>query len=286
VVNYRFLLVPFVILVLCTLALLSTGCGSSGGPNEIDLGDGVKMNFVSISNGSFTMGQADGNSDESPTRTVTISNGFFMGKYEVTQEQYQKIMGTNPSHFTTDTNLPVEQVSWYYAVSFCNKLSINQGLKPCYTDSDGSTTINSGDTVTCDWSANGYRLPTEAEWEYCCRAGTTTIYSCGDSFDSAYGWYYSNSSSKTHVVGTKTANPWGLHDMHGNVWEWCWDWYDSDYYSANDNSDPRGPDSGSVLVNRGGSWDYFASYLRSADRHSYYPNGTSDYIGFRVLRVQ
>ncbi|MGM0601200.1 MAG: SUMF1/EgtB/PvdO family nonheme iron enzyme [Candidatus Rifleibacteriota bacterium] len=280
---------------------------ASGGTTEIDLGDGIKMNFVSISSGSFTMGQADGDSDESPTRTVTISNSFYMGKYEVTQEQYQKIMGTNPSYwqgsnsYADSSKQPVEEVSWYDAVSFCNKLSTNQGLTPCYTDSGGSNTIESGDTVTCDWSANGYRLPTEAEWEYCCRAGTTTKYSWGDEDDEAtikqYAWYrynaYDNYWTTPHAdkegtqpVGTKTANPWGLHDMHGNVWEWCYDWYGSSYYAADENSDPRGPDSGSDRVIRGGSWYLNANYLRSAYRYSFNPTNTTITLGFRVLRVQ
>lgn len=265
-----------------------SGIPSSAGSNEIDLGDGVKMNFVAINAGSFTMGDADGYSWERPTRMVSIGNSFYMGKHEVTQAQYQKIMGTNPSNFTTDDNLPVELVSWYDAVSFCNRLSTDQGLTPCYTDSSGSNIIDSGDTVNCNWSANGYRLPTEAEWEFCCRAGTTTDHSCGDTFDGAYGWYYENSFAATHIVGTKLPNPWGLYDMHGNVAEWCWDWFGEDYYSQGENSDPRGPSGGLGRVFRGGGFGVGALALRSAYRIRTiewvgYTWAAQD-TGFRVLR--
>jgi len=276
-----------------TFSEIVVNSSSSGATTEIDLGDGIKMSFVPINAGSFTMGSPDTDSDalsypgEHPQRVVTICQSLYMGKYEVTQAQYQKIMGSNPSDVTTDSNLPVENVIWYDAVFFCNKLSINQGLTPCYTDSDGNTTIDNGDTVSCNWSANGYRLPTEAEWEYCCRAGTTTKYSCGDTFDGAYGWYSANSSDAAHTVGTTLANPWGLHDMHGNVWEWCWDWFDYDYYSQGENSDPRGPSTGSYRVLRGVCCFYDAAYLRSSFRFSSLPTRNQDAaVGFRVLRLQ
>jgi formylglycine-generating enzyme required for sulfatase activity len=195
-----------------------------------------------------------------------------MGKYEVTQAEYQAVMGTNPSYFKGDT-LPVEQVSWYDAINYCNALSKKEGLTAAYT-------VN-GNNVTWNKSANGYRLPTEAEWEYACRAGTTGPYSSGSSVDAA-GWYSSNSGSKTHPVGQKQANAWGLYDMHGNVWEWCWDWYGS--YPSGSQTDPSGASSGEYRVDRGGSWSYGARYLRSAYRGRRYPSARGIDLGFRLVR--
>jgi eukaryotic-like serine/threonine-protein kinase len=142
--------------------------------------------------------------------------------YEVTQGEYERVMGTNPSHFKGDPRLPVETVSWQDAMTFCERLS----------------------ALPAERSAGRvYRLPTEAEWEYACRAGSTTIYSFGDSEGSLgdYAWYDSNSGSKTHPVGQKRPNAWGLYDMHGNVWEWCSDWYDGSYYASSPVDDPTGP---------------------------------------------
>jgi len=130
-------------------------------------------------------------------------------------------------------------------------------------------------------SANGYRLPTEAEWEYACRAGTTTAYNTGDTISADDAWYSANSGSKTHEVGLKPANAWGLYDMHGNVWEWCWDWYGS---SLSDGTDPVGPGLGSSRVKRGGGWCDVAQNLRSACRSRTYPWDRDDYLGFRLVR--
>jgi formylglycine-generating enzyme required for sulfatase activity len=253
--------------------------------------------MVSILGGTFQMGQ-DGVA--APVHSVTVS-AFSMGKYEVTQEQYQAVMGSNPSNFSASPadgeiqgKRPVEHVSWYDAIVFCHRLSMMEGLVPAYTIS-GSTdprdwgTVPSGsndsiwDAVTVDWIASGYRLPTEAEWEYACRAGTTTAYNTGDTISDSTGWYSSNSGSKTHEVGKKPANAWGLYDMHGNVDEWCWDWYGSSYYSSSPSSDPQGPSSGSSRVRRGGSWSSVGGLPRSADRGSCVP-WLRYGDGFRLVR--
>jgi formylglycine-generating enzyme required for sulfatase activity len=216
-----------------------------------------------------------------------------MGKYQVTQEQYQTVMGTNPSNFTaavsgesgTPGKLPMERVTWFDAIEFCNKLSVLEGLQEVYTIS-GRTPASgypiTNATVTADWSKNGYRLPTEAEWEYACRAGTTTAYNTGAAISDNTGWYTANSGSKTHQVGLKPANTWGLYDMHGNVWEWCWDWYGS--YSSGAQTDPLGASSGSYRVARGGGWDSSAGDLRSANRLTDNPGNRLNDLGFRLVR--
>jgi len=258
-----------------------------GNPIGIDIGDGLTMEFIRINAGSFRMGSPesdpDADFDEKPQRTVIISKAFYMGKYEVTQAQYQKIMGKYPPNTATYTNLPVSQITWSEAVEFCNRLSINQGLMPCYKKDPR------GD-VTCNWSANGYRLPTEAEWEYCCRAGTTTIFTCGDKFNDIYNQYYLNHLHDAHnEIAEKVPNPWGLYDINGSVWEWCWDCYDSRYYSKNETLDPRGPSKGVYRILRGGGmWVSNPRRLRSGYRYfstpiqSYATTG----VGLRVIRHQ
>jgi formylglycine-generating enzyme required for sulfatase activity len=235
-------------------------------------------NMVYIQGGSFTMGspanEQNRSGREGPQHQVTL-NSFYMGKYPVTQAEYQEVMGKNPSHHRgppgTPRNLPVEQVSWFDAIEYCNKRSVKEGLAPCYT-------VN-GNSVTWNREANGYRLPTEAEWEYACRAGTTTPYSSGDSVDA---WYSENSGRRTNPVGEKPPNPWGLCDMHGNVLEWCWDWLGD--YSAAVQTDPQGPDSGTSRVYRGGAWSFDLHQLRSAFRFGNLPSLRSFIVGFRVVR--
>jgi uncharacterized repeat protein (TIGR02543 family) len=235
----------------------------------------VEMAYVP--GGSFQMGDA-GYDYSSPVHTVTLT-GFYMGKYEVTQGQWQAVMGSNPaSSYGVGANYPVYNVSWYDAVEFCNSLSEREGLTKAYTIS--------GSTVTANWSASGYRLPTEAQWEYAAKGGNGSpgnyTYS-GSNTVGDVAWYSGNNSPYgAKEVGTKAANGLGIYDMSGNVWEWCWDWYGS--YSSGAQTDPVGASSGSDRVLRGGNWFYSAENVRSAPRYSYYPYFRYDYLGFRLAR--
>ena len=252
----------------------------------------TEITMVSIPGGAFLMGSPSNESgrysDEGPQRTVNVS-AFSMSETEVTQKQFEDVMGWNDSSFSGDDH-PVEQVTWFDCVSFCNELSEADGYAKCYTITNigySGNHITSAE-VSCNFNANGYRLATEAEWEYACRAGTTTRFYTGDS-DSDLGragWYSGNSGSTTHTVGEKERNAWGLYDMSGNVWEWCWDWYSSGYYRSqpDPDSDPTGAGSGSFRVNRGGCWLSNARYCRSADRYNYGPSYRLTHVGFRLVR--
>ena len=252
------------------------------------------IELVYIESGTFTMGSSDELAFlAQPPHQVTISKSFCMGKYEVTQEQYQAVTGVNPGYFSnnltfgeTQGRRPVEMVTWYDAAEFCNKLSDREGLNKVYTITNRNP-INGypieSATVTADWDANGYRLPTEAEWEYACRAGTITAYNTGDTISDETGWYLDNSYEVTHEVGLKTPNGWGLHDMHGNVNEWCWDWYG--LYENEDQIDPIGADSGTNRILRGGSWRDNSQALLSANRIVNSPDGRNNLYGFRVVRL-
>lgn len=197
-----------------------------------------------------------GEDDEKPACKVKITEAFYIGMHEVTQAQYEKIMGKNPSAFIGD-DLPVEKVSWSDAQEFCKRLSEKEGVT--------------------------YRLPTEAEWEYACRAGTKTKYYWGDEMDGECVWYMKNSEGKTRNVGTRKPNKWGLYDMSGNVWEWCNDWY-TDTYSEKDTINPVGPKEGEYRVVRGGSWHDIPDECRSANRDSLEPERSQIFLGFRVCR--
>jgi formylglycine-generating enzyme required for sulfatase activity len=272
-------------MLLALLLVAMTGCGADTKPEDqpaspeetvsspetpngsdepsAKAGVSIGMRFVPIPAGTFTMGDAD----NGPTHKVTLTKPFELGQHEVTQEQYEAVMGTTPSHFKGSQN-PVEKVSWNDAVEFCRKLSAMPAEKK---------------------AGYVYRLPTEAEWEYACRAGTTTEYSFGDSASElgAYAWYDENSGKNsgktTHPVGGKKPNPWELYGMHGNVCEWCQDWWYGKYPSGS-TTDPTGAASGSYRVNRGGSWSLTSGLCQSAYRHGYAPGRRYHFLGFRVLR--
>ena len=217
--------------------------------------------------------------DEQPQHSVKISRPFFLGIHEVTQGQYQAVMGNNPSEFKGSDDLPVENVSWLDAVGFCNKLSERESRTPFYRINGTEVTIVGG---------NGYRLPTEAEWEYACRAKSATLYPFGDEANKLdeHAWYTSNAESKTHPVGQKLPNAWGLYDMLGNVWEWCTDGYDEKYYVSSPPADPSGAVGASYRVIRGGCWLNVPGSCRPAHRGGYAPGYQRVNRGFRVAAVQ
>jgi formylglycine-generating enzyme required for sulfatase activity len=241
----------------------------------------IGIEFVTIPAGSFVMGAPNGEpgstSSEKPQHEVIISKPFSMGKYEVTQAQWEIVMGSNP--YTLDRSNPYYNlpgmaeritrpehpatVSWIDAQEFIKRLNEREGH-------------------------SRYRLPTEAEWEYAARAGTTTAYSFGDNSNelSRYAWFGEDfNSGGTHPVGQKIANPWGLYDIHGNVWEWVQDWYNQSYSSQSPSTDPSGPTTGSQHVVRGGSWHQTSGSWRSAFRKGYNPDYRGISIGFRVVMV-
>lgn len=231
-----------------------------------------KIDFAEVPAGSFMMGSETGLAYEKPVHLVDITYSFLISKHEITQKQWLTLMDTNPSPFV-GFDLPVSNISWVEAIHFCNKLSKMLGFDTCYSFRNGK--------VEWDTSANGFRLPTEAEWEYSCRAGTSGDFAgTGNPLD--MGWYDINSGAKPHPVGTKFANQWGIFDMHGNVWEWCWDWFDPFYYSKSSSTNPLGPEDGTNKVVRGGSWQLGTTFARSSSRR--FPEEQKSNFGFRIVR--
>lgn len=241
------------------------------------LANSIGMQFAKVSAGEFLMGSPESwgvaANDERPQHTVRVASPFYLGVTQVTQRQYAVVMGKNPSSFSKtgggadhvkgmDTSdFPVEMISWHDTLEFCKTLSAKEHRK--------------------------YRLPTEAEWEYACRAGTVTNWCHGDDQASLqhYAWYGGNANGTIHPVAKKKPNAWGLCDMHGNVAEWCSDWYGEDYYANSSTGNPTGPDAGSYRVNRGGSWYSPALLCRSAYRRGDRPSLRGNLLGFRVVVV-
>ena len=303
-----------VILLVIMMAFALSSCGKKNEPSNQagDSGNAVSTKenktdnkmagtdapdgFVRISGGTFQMGSPeteDWRSEDETAHPVTVSD-FYMGVYEVTQKEYQEIIKNNPSSFTGD-DLPVENLTWYEAVAYCNARSEKEGLTKAYTID--------GQKVTWDRSADGYRLPTEAEWEYACRAGTETPFNTQTSISPEESNYFGHypylieenyfSQEKldtepgeyretTVAVDSFSPNTWGLYNMHGNVGEWCWDYYGT--YAAGEQTNPSGAETGTRRINRGGGWNDFAKHIRSAYRASSPADRSSAAVGLRLVR--
>jgi formylglycine-generating enzyme required for sulfatase activity len=248
-----------IVFQLAAVPVSTTAAPDARPSSDKTLVNSIGMEFVLIPAGTFMMGSEGNESDERPVHRVTISRPFYLGKYEVTQAQWQAVMGSNPSFFRGNPTLPVESVWWTDVREFIRRLNAME-------------------------RGNKYRLPTEAEWEYAARAGTSTAYSFGNDPKrlGEYAWYKNNSGGKTHPVGQLKPNAWGLYDIHGNVWEWVRDWYGR--YPSAPVTDPRGPSSGTHRMRRGCGWNNAAPLCRTANRYSV-PGYRDDFLGFRLVRT-
>ncbi|MCB5250254.1 MAG: SUMF1/EgtB/PvdO family nonheme iron enzyme [Candidatus Cloacimonadales bacterium] len=251
--------------------------------------------MVYVQGGTFTMGTNQLSLYEQPIHSVTVSS-IFMAKYETTQNEWKEIMEGNPNGIATwpsynneIANIPVERVTWYQTFVFLNRKSIQENLTPCYskngvTDPDQWGT-DLGTEFTCNWQANGYRLPTEAEWEFAARGGvefTQYLPYAGSIYPDGVAWYNNNSDGKTHAVGQKTPNELGLYDMSGNVDEWCWDWFA--LYQSGDQMNPIGPSTGTNRITRGGAFYWGENQAQIRKRNNSAPGTPMKYIGFRYVR--
>jgi formylglycine-generating enzyme required for sulfatase activity len=255
---------------------------SSDSPKEITTKSGIQM--VSIPAGQFMMGDDHGNADEAPAHKVTLS-AFLIDKVEVTHEMFAKVQLPDPSHWQDSPSKPVERVRWRDAKRYCNERSLLEGLTPCYNEKTPDW--------DCDYSATGYRLPTEAEWECACRAGTDRAYDFGQPDKlRQYAWFGENAEQKTHTAGQKRENAFGISDLYGNVSEWCEDVYSPTYYRESPAADPHGPSSPGKDVKRvirGGSWKSSPDQCRATFRQGERTGDTdacfsTDYCGFRCVR--
>jgi len=289
-------------LALAVAATLLASCGNSGpetapestsneaaaskaGGNEpvvIVTASGIEM--VRLPAGEFIMGSPQGNADEAPAHPVKLS-GFLIDKFEVTHEMFTKAQLPNPSHWQDHPKKPVERIRWRDAKQYCNERSLLEKLKPCYNEKTAD--------FDCDYAANGYRLPTEAEWEYACRAGASGPYDFGQADKlRQFAWFADNAAEKTHVVGEKKPNRWGIFDLYGNVSEWCEDVYGATYYKESPSVDPPGPPNPGKDVKRvmrGGSWKASADMCRAMARQGERTGDSdacfyTDYCGFRCVR--
>lgn len=241
---------------------------------EITINRLPELKTVEISSGKFLIGSYFGLKDEQPPHEIEISKPLIVSIFEINQFFYEQVSGNNPS-LMKDHSLPVDSLNWIDAINFCNQLSVIDGLIPAYTIF--------GENVKWDTNASGWRLPTEAEWEYLCRANDTSDYSGSTDLNSV-GWYSMNSGLKSHPSGLKKPNLFGLYDMHGNLWEWCWDYYNSDYYAISPYTNPVGPNTGTRHIARGGSYGDGNSLARASNR--FFPGNPIERTGFRIVRTK
>jgi sulfatase modifying factor 1 len=278
----------YILLVFVFLCASSMVCAQRSVSNNSAAPDWM----VKVEGGTFIMGATaeqgdDAFSNERPVHQVTLSD-YYIGRYKVTQALWMKVMSKNPSYFKKDENLPVESVSWYNCIRFCNALSKSMGYKECYgiEYSRDRFGLENSTVTLLNGGRGGFRLPTEAEWEYAARGGNKSKgfkYSGSNSVGDV-AWYEDNSNNKTHPVGEKKSNELGLYDMSGNAWEWCWDWY-GDYSPAPQNN-PTGPDKGRLHVLRSGFWGFNSKYCRVSSRYFGSPNFTyCTYLGLRLVFV-
>ena len=233
-------------------------------------------NMVLVRGGTYNMGNSNGKNSEKMVHEITLSD-FYIGKYEITQEDWRVVMGNSPS-LRKGGKSPVHMVDWYDAVEYCNKRSQIEGLVPCYS--------GKGDQVVCDFQVNGYRLPTEAEWDYACRGGQESRHYrfSGSNQADQVAWYKENLTIYFQPVGLKSPNELGIYDMSGNMWEWCWDWFDADYYKVSPSQNPKGPSTGIRRVVHGGSWSEPEENLWCSARARLEPYQKSAFITFRVVK--
>lgn len=281
--------IPIVILLIMVALITSCSDDTTTSPALVVIPD---FEMIFVEGGHFCPIPND-------SLTTVFVSSFYIGNLLVTQDRYLKVMGKNPSHFENRPNNPVERVSWYDAVEFCNRLSIQEGLSPCYTytgygsnPDDWPANWNADDDnhtlITCDWSKTGYRLPTELEWMYAAVARDTvsTYNYSGSNEIRDVAWYIENSDNQTHAVGQKNPNNLNIYDMSGNVWEWCWDIWEINYpFDHNDDViDHKGADTGEYRVLRGGSWAHTPTNCTVYHRGNGYASEKDKNFGLRIVR--